>query len=372
MTTAVLALTVQGTRLAAAISHSLEADVFVKEAHEGLLPEDVPQKQRHPFTDFGKMMEQAFLHYEALVCIMACGIVVRSLAPHLQGKDQDPAVVVVDEKGQFAISLLSGHIGGANDLARKVAFLTGGTPVITTATDVQGLPAFDELAVKNNCAIENLQALKWVSAALLRGDNICLYTDVPIKGPQPANIILKDLEALAEFEEMEGQREVGVALTNKGIPHLRDKDREDKTLILRPRNLVLGIGCKKGKPLAEMREAVRDFLSKEGKSPLSLRCMASIDLKAKEPGLLAFAAAHKLPFHTYSPQEISVIEDQFPASDFVRQTTGVGSVAEACATLAGKSGRLIAGKTVYKGITLALWEEETLFYTQPQNHKEKE
>ena len=121
------------------------------------------------FHKLAQAFQEAFAGNDNLVCIMAAGIVVRGIAPYLQGKDTDPAVVVVDEAGQFAVSLLSGHLGGANDLARRVAKLLGGTPVITTATDVQGLPALDVLAVEHGLIIENLAGVRPIHMALLEG-----------------------------------------------------------------------------------------------------------------------------------------------------------------------------------------------------------
>jgi len=351
--TAVIALTQQGTKLAGKIGGPLEADVFIKEDFVDQVGEPLLESRVFFFdTTFHLVMEKAFRAYDALICVMACGIVVRSLAPHLMAKQSDPAVVVVDEKGQFAISLLSGHIGGANSLAGQVAALTGGTPVITTATDVQGLAAFDELAVKNKYAIENIHMLKWVSGALVNGKSVGLYADVSLQGTLPDQVMLWQ----------EGQLYgAAVALTNS----LKIPDLGKKTLILRPRNLVLGIGCKKGKKGAEIAGAVKDFLARNGKSPSSLRCLASIDLKAEEPGIVDFSNEAGIPFRTFPPEKIKEIEDQLTTSDFVRRTTGVGSVAEACAMLAGSPGTLIAGKTVYPGITLALWEEKAAFHFQP-------
>ena len=132
-------------------------------------------------------------------------------------------------------------------------------------------------------------------------------------------------------------------------------------LYLRPRNLIIGIGCKKGKTKQEIEEAVEAFFDKNGKSMLSVKCMASIALKAKEKGILDFCSERSIPFTTFSAEEIHCVEQQFQSSDFVKKVTGVGSVAEACAVLAGNSSRLICSKTVYNGITLALAEEERAF-----------
>ncbi len=146
----ILALTPQGAALARRLSRELPG------ASPCLPPAQAGEPGDSPFSRLSEVFREAFAQGENLVCVMAAGIVVRGIAPYLQGKDTDPAVVVVDEAGQFAVSLLSGHLGGANELARRVAKLLGGTPVITTATDVQGLPALDSLAVEHGLIIENL------------------------------------------------------------------------------------------------------------------------------------------------------------------------------------------------------------------------
>lgn len=360
MNTAVLALTQEGARQGVFIARGLGADLYVKTSFRHHLTAGFPESCLYSYDDFQTTLHDAFLQYEGLVCVMACGIVVRSLAPYLEHKTKDPAVVVMDERGQFVISLLSGHMGGANDLARAAARLTGGTPVITTATDVQGLPAFDELAVKNHCAIENMDRVKHISSALLAGETVYLYADVPFQGTLPPH--LKPWKP--------GEKPAAVVALTNGLINAQTNQEPlaalgEKVLILRPRNLVLGIGCRKGKSAEAIQAAVTAFLNDQGKSPLSLRCLASISLKAEEPGLLTFAAERDLPFLTFTAEEIATVEAQCAASDFVRHTTGVGSVAEACAMLAGKPGQLIAGKTVFGGITLALWEEDTVFQMQP-------
>ena len=158
----VVALTPAGVLLARRLSRALPGAVT-------WLPASRAAAGDESFDSLAEVFAQAFARGDSLVCIMAAGIVVRHLAPLLQGKDRDPAVVVVDEAGRFAVSLLSGHLGGANILARRVAEVLGGTPVITTATDVQGLPALDTLAADHGLVIDNLAAVKEVSMALLAG-----------------------------------------------------------------------------------------------------------------------------------------------------------------------------------------------------------
>ncbi|HHW47633.1 MAG TPA: cobalt-precorrin 5A hydrolase [Clostridiaceae bacterium] len=351
MKTAVIALTKNGKELAVKIGQALNADIIAKNEVYDRVAVNGQLVLAHPFAaTFKDVIKRAFFEYEALICIMACGIVVRSIAPYLKNKQSDPAVVVVDELGRFAISLLSGHIGGANRLAGKVAAVTGAVPVITTATDINGVVAFDELAVMNDCVIENIDSLRYISSELVNGGKVCFFSDCRINGELPENIVPYNPE---------NRCKAGVVLSNRtDTPAIAEK-----VLYLRPKNLILGIGCKKGKTKHEIQDAVTDFLKKSRKSLLSVRCMASIDLKSGEKGINEFSEETGIPFRTFPASEIKRVESRFPASEFVRKITGVGSVAEACAVLAGAEAgtKLIRPKTVYNGITLALAEEEMVF-----------
>ena len=248
---------------------------------------------------------------DALLFIGACGIAVRAIAPLVKDKTTDPAVIVMDEMGRHVIPILSGHIGGANELARQIAEKTGAALVLTTATDVRGLPAVDQWAVSNGLAIENPAAIKAVSAAALDG------------------------------------RAVGVAITERDI-----QPPFPVTLFLRPRTLALGAGCKKGvDPLAFEENALR-FLRACGVSLLSVKCLATIDLKKEEGAMLHFSEKYHLPLMAYSAEELRAVPGVFAHSDFVEKTVGVGCVCERAAAKAG--GTLLMGKTAIEGMTFAL------------------
>ncbi len=252
-----------------------------------------------------------FDNADALLFIGACGIAVRAVAPFLHDKTTDPAVLVMDEAGKHVISLLSGHIGGANALAGEIALKTGAVPVITTATDLRGITAADTWAVDHNCAIENPEAIKSVSSAMLAG------------------------------------HAVGVAITERQMD-----PPFPVTLWLRPRTLVLGAGCRKDTDPAAFEEKVLCFLKENGVSLLSLRAVATIDLKRNEPALVRFCTRYSLPLQVYSADELRAVPGVFAHSDFVEKTTGVDNVCERAAVLTG--GSLLVGKTAAEGITLAL------------------
>ncbi len=364
MKIAIIALTQKGAELALKMGCALKSDVYLKEgvyiASDGnasTVSRETSEKDEkmpplHLFSNgIRKLVEKIFPLYQGLIFIMACGIVVRSIAPHLKSKTKDPAVVVVDEMGQFAISLLSGHLGGANRLSRKVSEITGGTPVITTATDIHHIIAFDVFAKDNDCAIEDISKLKYISAKLVNGGYVGFFSDCPIEGVLPPNLLkLKAGEVNCESVILSNRTDIPVSA--------------ESLLILRPRNLILGIGCKKGKSRSEINLAVMDFLATAGRSILSIKKVASINLKATEAGIVDFCKEKEIDFVTFPPEAIKAIEERFTLSEFVREVTGVGSVAEACAVLAGKNAKLICPKTIYSGITLALAEEERSYKIQ--------
>ena len=259
---------------------------------------------------------EAFSSCNALLFIGACGIAVRAIAPHVKSKLADPAVVVMDEMGRFIVPLLSGHVGGANALALALAKKTGAQPVITTATDLNGVPAVDRWAVEQGCAIENPSTVKSVSSAALAG------------------------------------RAVGVMITERAL-----KPPFPVTLVLRPRTLILGAGCKKGIAPAAFEEVALSFLDKCGVSLLSVRALATIDIKAGEPAFRDFCAKYRLPLTTYSAEALSMVSGVFAESEYVLEKVGVSNVCERAAVLAS-GGRLLTGKTKYEGVTLALAGDE--------------
>ena len=261
---------------------------------------------------------QRFSEADALLFIGACGIAVRAVAPLLRDKTTDPAVLVMDEMGRHVIPILSGHIGGANDLALEIARKTGADPVITTATDVRGIPAIDSWAVRHDCAIQNPAAIKAVSAAALDG------------------------------------QAVGVAITEREIA-----PPFPVTLYLRPRTLVLGAGCKKGIDPDLFEQNTLQFLRQCGVSLLSLKAVATVAQKKDEPALLRVCQKYGLPLLAFSAEELRAVPGVFAHSDFVERTVGVDNVCERAAVKAA-GGALLMGKTPMDGMTFALAGEKSL------------
>jgi len=297
------------------------------------------------FDQLAPVFQKAFDRGESLVCVMAAGIVVRSMAPFLRGKDLDPAVVVVDEAGQFAVSLLSGHLGGANDLARQVAQILHGTPVITTATDVQGLPALDSLAAARGLFIENLDAVRQVSMALLSGRVVRLVDP---------DGYLTDL--MAEHPRLFlGENDLDTALAAPGpgvYVGFRERAWPPGWLVLRSKNLVAGMGCHKGAPARELVEFIQDTFRQERLSLASLKALATIEAKKKEPGLREAAARLGVEFLWFTAEELQKMTVPHPSPRVARHL-GVESVSEAAALKAGGL-ELILAKTKGANATLAV------------------
>ena len=287
-----------------------------------------------PHDSVRRDMGEVFSSHDALIFISACGIAVREIAPHLRDKTTDPAVLVMDDQGYFIIPILSGHIGGANELAEKLAGFLKAQAVITTATDRSGRFACDSWAVKNGCAISSLAAAKQFSVAILT-------KDLPVSSEWELP------EALPSGLKAGKEGEIGLYI---GI---RVREPFDLTLRLIPRRVVLGIGCRKGTPAETIREAVKAALSQENIDPRAVCGIASIDIKQGEEGLLAYVREEDLPLTFYSAAELEKAETPggFTDSDFVRQTVGVGNVCERAAVLGG--GSLILRKTALSGVTVA-------------------
>ena len=283
--------------------------------------------------------KNAFRQAQAICFVGASGIAVRSIAPFLKGKDTDPAVLVADDQGQFVISLLSGHLGGANRLTRQAADLLGAVPVITTATDNAGLFSVDEWAQKQNMAICGLPEAKAVSAALLEGNPVGFISDFPIEGNLPRGVCPAESGS------------IGIQVTTR-----RCAPRFDTTLFLVPRIVALGIGCRKGTPCSAIAKAVEQALEQEGVLKQAVARVCSADLKREESGLLEFCRSQNLPFQTFSAAQLSGAPGEFSSSEFVRSVTGVDNVCERSAVLG--AGNLIIKKRIGQGVTVAAATED--------------
>ncbi len=310
-----------------------------------LLADDGRSLSAKPFDRLIGKVAERFDQFDGHIFIMAAGIVVRAIGRLLQHKGVDPAVVVVDDKATFAISLVSGHIGGANQLASQIAELLGATPVITTATDVNHRPAIDTMAVDRDLVIENLQAVKGVNMALLSGRKILLYDPHGVFG-----------DDLADYARPLGDEELTSLPQDQPVVYVDDRlmNLPGSALILRPRSLAAGIGCNRNTPEEEIRSFLQDVMAANGLCVHSLRRLASIDVKTDEPGLLAAAKNLGIPLQFYSREELNQVRHVPNPSHVVAKHVGVKSVCEAAAVLAAKQGYLIVPKKKTTNVTVAI------------------
>jgi cobalt-precorrin 5A hydrolase len=350
MNLAIIAITRNGARLGARLKETaVDADLFV--AEKFITEAGGPAR---PFAgELRAMVRENWRKYQGFVFVMAAGIVVRVIAPHLEAKDRDPAVVVVDEAGRFAISLLSGHLGGANELARGVAELLGGQAVITTATDVNELPCFDLLAKEEGWVIEDLDRVKSLNALLLAGEEIAVV--------DPSGRVTTHFAGrgrLSFHGNFVAALESGAAgfvfVTNRQLP---PQAQAGNLLVLRPKNLVLGIGCNRGTTAEEIAEVVGAQLKHLFLSLRSVAVIGTAAAKREEAGLLAFAEKHGIPLRFFESDELNAVAVPSPPSAHALDAIGAAGVAEPAALLAAGSGRLLLKKVKSGNVTLAVAEK---------------
>ena len=337
------AVTPNGAHMAARLQAAFpRAAIYLSAALEpvaGALP-----AQR--FARLSPAVSDHFSRHDGHIFIMAAGIVVRMIAPLLRQKTVDPAVVVMDELGVHAVSLVSGHIGGANALAKKAAGAVDAIPVITTATDLNRLPAIDSLACELGLAIENPGAIKHVAMAFLTGR--------PVRLHDPWGLIRDRLPPalLAEDGAVTGKE------ADPDFPGIYVDDRvvdlPRQVLILRPRSLAVGMGCNRNTGMPEMQGLLTAVLDRHRLSPLSVCTLASVHIKQDEAGLIALGESIGVPLRFFDREALGRVRTIATPSAMVEKHIGVKSVCEAAAILAAKDGALIVPKQNTKNVTVAV------------------
>ena len=332
MRISIIAFTANGCRTALRVAEALDGEdvsVQCKTTH------DVDGVDRIRCTS-DQWTRERFADSDAIVFVGATGIAVRLIAPYVKSKDVDPAVVCIDEHGRFTIALLSGHIGGCNKLASRIAAGIGSTPVVTTATDINGKFSVDVFATENKLRITSLLEAQTTSSRVLADRFVGLSSEIPIEGDVPRGVTLADS---GEF----------------GIRISRDPTERpfDDTFNLVPMDISVGVGCRRGTDPARMSEFVRKVLAEEGIAPERVGSVSSVDLKSDERAVLELAAEFRCPVMFFSAEELMSLEGKFSSSNFVKSVTAVDCVCERSAVKA-RGGRLIRRKTVSDGMTVAL------------------
>ncbi|NOY54331.1 MAG: cobalt-precorrin 5A hydrolase [Deltaproteobacteria bacterium] len=297
-----------------------------------------------------KLVERLWPEYRSFVFVMATGIVVRVISGLITDKRCDPAVLVMDEKGRHVISLLSGHMGGANALTLKVAKATGADPVITTATDLSGLPAAEVWAGEMGLVIENPGTVRGINAALVNGDRVGIFSGRPgwIRDASGPWIPFENLAELFASDCT-----ARVVVSNRRIAEC---GKDSRTLLLRPKNLVCGIGCNRGTGAPEIREFFLRLFRERGLSNLSVGRIATIDAKADEVGLRDFADEIGVPVRYYARDELNAMPDGTGPSPWALKELGVKGVCEQAAMKGAGTDSLVVPKARSGNVTMAVAE----------------
>lgn len=330
---AVYALTAQGARLAASLADQLHATLH--------LPSRLATQ--HPkascFDSLPCLLRERFHHCPAHIFVAASGIVVRLIAPLLASKDRDPAVLVLDPQGRHVVSLLSGHLGGANALARRVAALTQGQAVITTATDNAGAPCIELLALESGLALENLPASRHVNTALAEHRRVMLH--------DPGGWLRIDTSARGFFSFVDSLEAAQVLVTYLALPETEGK------LLLRPPCLCVGVGCRKGASRESVLAAIEHVFRERGLALASIHALASVEAKTAEAGLLEAATTIHRPIHFFPASALNTVPTPNPSARVAR-AVGTPGVCEAAALILAGSDELLIEKTIHSGVTIAV------------------
>lgn len=289
------------------------------------------------FSDMNLLTAELFHSQDALIFICACGIAVRMIAPHIVSKTTDPAVISIDERGKFAVPLLSGHIGGANALAERTAEIIGAVPVITTATDIGGLFSPDSFAKANHLHICEMNIAKEIASLIINGEKIGFFSRYPYKNLP---------------ERFFGEtKNIGICISDD-----TSESSFEITLHLVPKNISVGVGCRKNTPPDAFEEFIFKMLDKNNIPIWRVGTVNTVLIKKDEAAILQLCRKNDLPLRFYSPQELMSVDGEFSHSDFVMKTTGADNICERSA--AANGGRIIVPKYAENGMTFAAAEEE--------------
>lgn len=392
MKIAIISVTAHGALLGQKIADfwATQQEAEIVQCYEKIGKESIAYEQvtseRKPkkiiFQTLSKIMGDIFTSYDHILCIMATGIVVRLISPYVVHKSSDPAVLVMDEQGKFVISLLSGHLGGANEWTKDVAHISGALPVITTATDVNNLLAPDNLARIYHLGLSDFETLRQVNAAIVAREKVPYYIDKSLFSseelfaaiqqqggevfyftPEEEKIPLpldkkngQTFQYLHTITDSDAQRlksnKFNILITDKLI------ETPNCTLFLRPKTMVVGIGCRRDTDRETISAAIKGSLAKLNRSDDSVLTATSVDVKADEIGLLETIKSLHWSIHFYKPEEIEDYLEEKPSfiheSNFVKKTIGVGNVCETTSLIMAQSKILMQKKTIYPRTTVAI------------------
>lgn len=329
----------------------------------------INKRLRYVYSNTDEWAKVQMSAKNGLLFIGACGIAVRAIAPWVANKLYDSPVLVMDELGTYVIPILSGHVGGANEIAVKIGKMTGSIPVITTATDLNKSFAVDIFAKKNYLYIENKDGIAKVSSKVLRGEKISIAIEPlghAISEPETLETEENKTEKV-ETVKAGKQAEQDNRFTNQieivdfppkqpiDVIITSQKQDYNASLILRPKEYVLGMGCKRDKEPEKIAGYIDQTLTALGISKNQVYAICSIDKKRDEAGFLQWSSLERIPFITYSAEELEDVEGDFEVSQFVKSQVGVDNVCERAALKGcGEGGELVYRKHASDGMTIAV------------------
>lgn len=286
------------------------------------LPKFRDEKIEIYIEESNDITEEIFNNRDAIIFVSATGIAIRKIAPFINSKLTDPAVIVIDECKNFVIPILAGHIGGANDFAKMISLGLKSIPVITTATDINGYKAIDSIASENGMIIKDSVGIKKINAKILSGEEISIYPD-------------KNVDVIISSD-------------------IADENRAE--LFIYNKRIVVGVGCRKDTDEKLFEDIINRILYDNGLMPKDVYCVASIDLKKDEKAIINYTKKYDTKFVTFSASELTEVEGDFDESEFVKEITGVSNVSERAAVLVGHNGHFIQKRIVVNGITVSIFE----------------
>ena len=301
------------------------------------------------FESLNVAVGENFNSYDSHVFIMSTGIVVRTISKFIKGKDYDPAVVVIDENITFAISLISGHIGGANLFTESISEILGITPIITTSSDITGKIAIDVLAEKLNCRMRNLDEAKILTSLIVDNKKVELFlpSNVKISNEKSNNNNLNSKDSLSANEK---------SGSPEGIVIMSNREKIEITQLF-PKNIILGIGCRRGVPTSTILNAITTALNKANISKKSIKHIATVDLKKDEVGIIESSDILGVEMKIVSREEIEECPLIFKSSEFVKEKIGVPSVSAPVAYLTSdQKGKFLLEKFILEGVTVSIYE----------------
>ncbi len=290
------------------------------------------------------IMETSFNDYDGIVFISATGIAIRYIAPFIRDKKTDPAIIVIDDLKRYVISLLSGHLGGANDLSNYLAKKLGALAIVTTATDGRGIEAIDVYAKRKGYFMPNMEGVKRLTSLMVNGDKLGIYS------PYPEDINYKNLVKLESLDNIDKDIKGIIIVSNK----ILNLDLGIEYTVLVPKNINIGIGCKKGVDGARIYKSIVDTLKEKNIYMEAIRALGTVEIKKDEAGILETRDRLRVPLKIFTVEELKTVEDRFEGSEFVKKTIGVSCVSEPAAYLLGKN--MLVLKSTHNGITISVSE----------------